>query len=148
MIRKTWIEYDRSRLVLQILVSGWAKVVWNIFNFPIYWVANHPNWLSYFSEGNHQPVLNYQWSWLVGGTNHPEWAVHIWLRNRKRPSNSPAACPSWAVCSAYCLGMHDVCTRIFKRKVHVNSCKCNVISLDYHHPFAHYKTFSTLAVII
>ena len=32
-------------------------VVWNIFNFPIYWVANHPNWLSYFSEGwpNHQP---------------------------------------------------------------------------------------------
>ena len=32
-------------------------VVWNIFYFPIYWVANHPNWLSYFSEGwlNHQP---------------------------------------------------------------------------------------------
>ena len=28
-----------------------------IFYFPIYWVANHPNWLSYFSEGwpNHQP---------------------------------------------------------------------------------------------
>ena len=34
-------------------------VVWNIFYFPIYWVANHPNWLSYFSEGwpNHQPVI-------------------------------------------------------------------------------------------
>ena len=32
-------------------------VVWNIFYFPIYWVANHPNWRSYFSEGwpNHQP---------------------------------------------------------------------------------------------
>ena len=30
-----------------------------IFNFPIYWVANHPNWRSYFSEGwpNHQPVI-------------------------------------------------------------------------------------------
>ena len=26
-------------------------VVWNIFYFPICWVANHPNWLSYFSEG-------------------------------------------------------------------------------------------------
>ena len=34
-------------------------MVWNIFYFPIYWVANHPNWLSYFSEGwpNHQPVV-------------------------------------------------------------------------------------------
>ena len=34
-------------------------VVWNIFYFSIYWVANHPNWLSYFSEGwpNHQPGL-------------------------------------------------------------------------------------------
>ena len=32
-------------------------MVWNIFCFPIYWVSNHPNWLSYFSEGwpNHQP---------------------------------------------------------------------------------------------
>ena len=30
------------------------------FYFRIYWVANHPNWLSYFSEGwlNHQPDLN------------------------------------------------------------------------------------------
>ena len=29
------------------------------FYFPIYWVANHPNWRSYFSEGwpNHQPVM-------------------------------------------------------------------------------------------
>ena len=34
-------------------------VVWNICYFPIYWVSNHPNWLSYFSEGwlNHQPDI-------------------------------------------------------------------------------------------
>ena len=34
-------------------------VVWNIFYVPIYWVANHPNWLSYFSEGwpKHQAVF-------------------------------------------------------------------------------------------
>ena len=34
-------------------------MVWNIFYFPIYWVSNNPNWLSYFSEGwpNHQPVI-------------------------------------------------------------------------------------------
>ena len=25
-------------------------VVWNIFHFPRYWVHNHPNWLSYFSD--------------------------------------------------------------------------------------------------
>ena len=31
-----------------------------IFYFPIFWVSNHPNWLSYFSEGwpNHQPGTN------------------------------------------------------------------------------------------
>ena len=31
-----------------------------IFYCPIYWVANHPSWLSYFSEGwpNHQPDIN------------------------------------------------------------------------------------------
>ena len=36
-------------------------MVWNISYFPIYWVANHPNWLSYFSEGwpNHQPEMVY-----------------------------------------------------------------------------------------
>ena len=40
-------------------------VLWNIFYFPIYWVANHPNWLSYFSEGwpNHQPVINQASIW-------------------------------------------------------------------------------------
>ena len=27
-----------------------------IFYFPIYWVANHPNWLSYFSEGFKPPT--------------------------------------------------------------------------------------------
>ena len=26
------------------------------FYFPIYWVANHPNWLSYFSEGFKPPT--------------------------------------------------------------------------------------------
>ena len=39
-----------------ILVGGLVA----IFYFPIYWVSNHPNWLSYFSEGwpNHQPVFD------------------------------------------------------------------------------------------
>ena len=33
------------------------------FYFLIYWVSNHPKWLSYFSEGwpNHQPV----WHWWM-----------------------------------------------------------------------------------
>ena len=37
-------------------------VVWNIFYFPIYWVSNHPNWLSYFFQrgSNHQPGNGYQ----------------------------------------------------------------------------------------
>ena len=41
-------------------VMGYEATGWwfgTFFYFPIYWVANHPNWLSYFSEGwlNHQP---------------------------------------------------------------------------------------------
>ena len=45
-----------------LFVVYWL-VVWNIFYFPIYWVANHPNWLSYFSKGwpNHQPVYIAKW---------------------------------------------------------------------------------------
>ena len=39
----------------QYLVGGLVA----IFYFPMYWVANHPNWRSYFSEGwpNHQPDM-------------------------------------------------------------------------------------------
>ena len=42
------------------LIFSWL-VVWNILNFPIYWVANHPNGRSYFSQGwpNHQPVRDF-----------------------------------------------------------------------------------------
>ena len=29
-------------------ISNCWLVVWNIFYFPIYWVANHPNWLIFF----------------------------------------------------------------------------------------------------
>ena len=40
---------------MRVTKTGW----WfgTFFYFPIYWVSNHPNWLSYFSEGwpNHQP---------------------------------------------------------------------------------------------
>ena len=44
---------------------SWAVFVWLVVWLPSilfsqkYWVSNHPNWLSYFSEGwpNHQPVV-------------------------------------------------------------------------------------------
>ena len=42
-----------------ILLFLWL-VVWNMFYFPIYWVANHPNWRTIFFRGvalAHQPVL-------------------------------------------------------------------------------------------
>ena len=56
-----WAFYDCSMIF-------WL-VVWNInFIFP-YIGNNHPNWLSYFSEGwpNHQPVFYVSWSlsWLM-----------------------------------------------------------------------------------
>ena len=48
-LTRMWISTDPGWLV----VTGCHE-----FYFPIYWVANHPNWLSYFSEGwpNHQPA--------------------------------------------------------------------------------------------
>ena len=57
--RSQWGDgFMESSGPMGVPINGWL-VVWNMFYFPIYWVANHPNWLSYFSEGwpNHQPVL-------------------------------------------------------------------------------------------
>ena len=53
----TWCFFP----VHELMTITYSMVVWNIFYFPIYWVANHPKWLSYFSEGwpNHQPAYNY-----------------------------------------------------------------------------------------
>ena len=42
-----------------LIQTVWLVVWLTFFNFPIYWVSNHPNWRSYFSEGwpNHQPAV-------------------------------------------------------------------------------------------
>ena len=47
-----------------------------IFYFPIYWVSNHPNWLSYFSEG---------WPWP---TNQNRIALNPWLAGSLYESGS------------------------------------------------------------
>ena len=54
-----WICWDFSQFSLGIMTGWWFGC--HQFYFPIYWVANHPNWLSYFSEGwpNHQPDEDY-----------------------------------------------------------------------------------------
>ena len=74
LLQKTWTESHGGFTMIHLCPCHWNSrhnryssttlywlVVWNIFYFPIYWVANHPNWLSYFSEGwpNHQPVYNW-----------------------------------------------------------------------------------------
>ena len=47
------------------LVGGLVAILY----FPIYWVSNHPNWLSYFSEGFKPPTrhvgrsLTTNWVW-------------------------------------------------------------------------------------
>ena len=65
-----------------------------IFYFPIYWVSNHPTWLSYFSEGwpNHQPDINPQTCSSLGKSFVFKWHLHAFgLKNRR-----------WAAC--VCLG--------------------------------------------
>ena len=68
-------ENRRTIWIRQLVCTGWERnihnwlVVWlPFFYFPIYWVANHPNWLSYFSEGFKPPtryiVINYT-QWIV-----------------------------------------------------------------------------------
>ena len=61
-------------------------VVWNICYFPIYWVSNHPNWRSYFSEGwpNHQSDF-YQ--------KDESWGPHIFpLPKTAEDSESAVTC--------------------------------------------------------
>ena len=51
VLRSNWRQLSQVNSS-KSLVAGLEHVY-----FPIYWVANHPNWRSYFSEGwpNHQP---------------------------------------------------------------------------------------------
>ena len=94
--------YEKS--VIRQHCSGW----WfgcHEFYFPIYWVPNHPNWLSYFSEGwpNHQPVFVNSFNpeyvsipaWLclkMGYTKHPfPWPVGcVWSPISKQIQNRKA----------------------------------------------------------
>ena len=47
----SWIRWIQKRISGdRIRIFIWL-VVWNIFYFPIYWVANHPNWLIFFRGG-------------------------------------------------------------------------------------------------
>ena len=86
-------------------------VVWNILYFPIYWVANHPNWLSYFSEGwpNHQPVFNQVAThWFIPGEIRPIFAV---ARDSQEVSPGPGSkwdqrFPWITIC--YPLGHHEI----------------------------------------
>ena len=54
-----WLHPDLQQVLSITICPGW----WfgcHFWHFPVYWVANHFNWLSYFSEGwpNHQPVTD------------------------------------------------------------------------------------------
>ena len=55
--------------IISWLIYDYLLVVWlPSMLFPIYWVANHPNWLPYFSEGwpNHQPeFIWYIWEFTI-----------------------------------------------------------------------------------
>ena len=55
------IILDLQRLWNQTMAGWWFGC--HFLDFPIYWVSNHPNWLSYFSERwpNHQPDEIRQW---------------------------------------------------------------------------------------
>ena len=71
------------------------------FYVPIYWVANHPNWLSYSWEGwpNHQPVLH----------------VHYWLKDLLTPMTCstgvtlhPQMNPGWLIRDVRSICYHNL----------------------------------------
>ena len=87
---KCWLlPVDASRGLYNV----WL-VVWNIFYFPIYWVANHPNWLVFFrgvaqpptrcctiSIGNYDHHIHCGDDWAVfngTGTCRNVWALLRW----------------------------------------------------------------------
>ena len=54
-IQGIWgIIYFQARAFAQ----NWL-VVWNIFNFPIYWESHHPNWRTIFFRGVAQPPTRF-----------------------------------------------------------------------------------------
>ena len=76
LLRRWGINGDIDGKDLEIPAICIWLVVWNILYFPISWVANHPNWLSYFSEGwpNHQPGMAFPFgeitaAWKISTTN-------------------------------------------------------------------------------
>ena len=56
-------------------------MVWNIFYVPIYWVSNHPNWLSFFSEGFKPPTSQF-------------WVEMIWNEVSVGFGGFPLSCPT------------------------------------------------------
>ena len=74
-----WWQGGWEELQRQKLLGGLEHE----FYFPIYWVANHPNWLSYFSEGFKPPtskkmLIHPAWSsWFIPWT-HREFYVKLW----------------------------------------------------------------------
>ena len=49
-------------------------VVWNSFIFPLYWVANHPNWRTHiFQRGSIQPPT--RWIWVKSVTSGARLSV-------------------------------------------------------------------------
>ena len=64
-----------SELETQRVVSMTSSARWfgcHEFYFPIYWVANHPNWLSFFQRGG--PTTNQSWKWNIL-LSQPCWVI-------------------------------------------------------------------------
>ena len=82
---------DQDQLMLEAwtCLELWRYLVGGLVAifFPIYWVANHPNWLSYFSEGwpNHQPdTFGHEiWEQLLFAAGAGAWCKETLARLRK-----------------------------------------------------------------
>ena len=74
------------------LVGGeWLP--WILFSHS-YWVANHPNWLSYFSEG--LPWIWHEFPWILGCCHHPNWRTPWFFRGVAK-NHQPVVVMKWVI---------------------------------------------------
>ena len=82
---------------IEMATNNNRSVVWNInYIFPIDWVSNHPNWLSYFSEGwpNHQPDGDFMW---FSRANKRVWTCLNQPKSDRMCISPAYTCVNWGV---------------------------------------------------
>ena len=94
-INENGSDSESSQKYLLQQTQCWL-VVWNMFYFQSYIGNNHPNWLSYFSEG----LVYHQPEWFSGKSDQPVLdSPRSWSNSCARSLRNVGKCLSACVCA-------------------------------------------------